>query len=37
MSWFPKNCVVIPYDYSEQSAQAIEIARELVADLTNFT
>lgn len=35
MSWFPKKCVVIPYDFSEQSAQAIEIARELVADQTN--
>lgn len=36
MSWFPKKCVVVPYDFSERSGQAIEIARELVADLTNL-
>ena len=36
MSWFPKMCVVVRYDFSERSAQALETARELVADLTNL-
>ncbi|HUE12610.1 MAG TPA: universal stress protein [Planctomycetaceae bacterium] len=36
MSWLPKKCVVVPYDFSERSGQAIEIARDLVADLTNL-
>ncbi len=36
MSWFPKKCVVVPYDFSERSGQAIEIARDLVGDLTNL-
>jgi len=36
MSWFPKKCVVVPYDFSERSGQAIEIARDLVADLTHL-
>jgi nucleotide-binding universal stress UspA family protein len=36
MSWLPKTCVVVPYDFSEQSAQALEIARDTVADLTQM-
>jgi len=36
MSWLPKKCVVVPYDFSERSGQAIEIARDMVADLTNL-
>ncbi len=34
MSWLPKNCVVVPYDFSDQSGQALQVARGLVADLT---
>jgi nucleotide-binding universal stress UspA family protein len=34
MSWLPKTCVVVPYDFSERSAQALEIARDMVADLS---
>src|ERR1700722_9971260 len=36
MSWLPKTCVVVPYDFSERSAQALEIARDMVADLTQL-
>lgn len=36
MSWVPKGCVVVPYDFSEQSAHALEVARDLVADLTKI-
>jgi nucleotide-binding universal stress UspA family protein len=36
MSWFPKKCVVVPYDFSERSAQALEIARDVVTDLTDL-
>jgi nucleotide-binding universal stress UspA family protein len=36
MSWFPKKCVVVPYDFSERSGQALEIARDLVTDLTHL-
>jgi nucleotide-binding universal stress UspA family protein len=36
MSWFPKKCVVVPYDFSERSGQALEIARDLVSDLTHL-
>lgn len=36
MSWFPRTCVVVPYDFSERSGQAIEIARDMVADLTQL-
>jgi nucleotide-binding universal stress UspA family protein len=33
MSWYPKKCVVVPYDFSERSGQALEIARDLVSDM----
>ena len=36
MSWFPKNCIVVPYDFSEQSGQALQVARDLVTDLTQI-
>ena len=36
MSWFPKKCVVVPYDFSERSGHALEIARDLVTDLTQL-
>jgi nucleotide-binding universal stress UspA family protein len=36
MSWFPKKSVVVPYDFSERSGQALEIARDLVTDLTHI-
>ena len=36
MSWSPRNCVVVPYDFSEQSGQALQVARDLVADLTHI-
>jgi len=36
VSWFPKRCVVVPYDFSEQSGQALQVARDLVADLTHI-
>ena len=34
MSWCPKNSVVVPYDFSEQANQALQVARDLVSDLT---
>jgi nucleotide-binding universal stress UspA family protein len=36
MSWFPKKCLVVPYDFSERSGQALDVAREMVADLTQI-
>lgn len=36
MSWLPKTCVIVPYDFSERSAQALEIARDMVADLAQI-
>jgi nucleotide-binding universal stress UspA family protein len=36
MSWLPKTCVVVPYDFSERSAQTLAIARDMVADLTQL-
>jgi nucleotide-binding universal stress UspA family protein len=36
VSWFPKGCIVVPYDFSEQSRQALQVARDLVADLTRI-
>jgi len=32
MSWLPKNCVVVPVDFSEQSIQAVDLALGLVED-----
>ena len=36
MNWLPKACVVVPFDFSEQSARALEIAREMVDDVTHL-
>ena len=36
MSFIPKGCVVVPYDFSEQSGEALQVARDLVADLTQI-
>jgi nucleotide-binding universal stress UspA family protein len=30
MSWLPKKCVVVPFDFSEQSARALEAAEQFV-------
>lgn len=32
MSWLPRKCVVIPYDFSEQSLEAVRLGREFVKD-----
>jgi nucleotide-binding universal stress UspA family protein len=32
MSWLPKRCVVIPFDFSEHGDRALESARVLVED-----
>lgn len=32
MSWLPKKSVVVPFDFSEHSAKALETAREFVDD-----
>lgn len=34
MSWLPKKTVVVPIDFSEESQHAIEVAKELVDDLS---
>jgi nucleotide-binding universal stress UspA family protein len=31
--WLPRKCVVVPFDFSEKSAQSLESAGALVADL----
>ena len=36
MSWLPKTCVIVPFDFSEQSAQALETARDFVDDPTHL-
>jgi nucleotide-binding universal stress UspA family protein len=36
VTWLPKKSVVVPFDFSEQSAKALETAREFVADLTHM-
>jgi nucleotide-binding universal stress UspA family protein len=36
MSWLPKKSVVIPYDFSEYSARALETAREFVDDVAHL-
>jgi nucleotide-binding universal stress UspA family protein len=36
MSWLPKKCVLVPYDFLEQSGQALETAREFVDSLANL-
>jgi len=35
MSWLPKKCIVVPFDFSEPSSKALETAPEFVADLKN--
>ena len=36
MSWLPKNCVVVPVDFSDQSIAALDEARQLVASPTRL-
>jgi nucleotide-binding universal stress UspA family protein len=36
MSFLPKKSVVVPYDFSEYSAKALEIAREFVDDIAHL-
>jgi nucleotide-binding universal stress UspA family protein len=36
VSWLPKKSVVVPYDFSEYSAQALETARELAHDTSRL-
>jgi nucleotide-binding universal stress UspA family protein len=36
MSWLPKKCVVVPFDFWEQSGQALEAAREFVDNGANL-
>jgi nucleotide-binding universal stress UspA family protein len=34
MGWLPKNCVVVPFDFSEQSDPGLESAQVFVASVT---
>lgn len=36
MAWIPKKCVVVPFDFSPQAARALEIAREMVDELSHL-
>ena len=36
MTWLPKTCVVVPFDFSEQSAKALEAARDMVDELAHL-
>jgi len=36
MGWLPKNCVVVPFDFSEQSDRALESAQVFVAGLSSL-
>ncbi len=36
MSWLPKKSVVVPFDFSEYSGQALETACEFVDDVTHL-
>jgi nucleotide-binding universal stress UspA family protein len=36
MAWLPKNCVVVPYDFSEQAEQALTSALIFAADLSSL-
>jgi nucleotide-binding universal stress UspA family protein len=36
MSWLPKNCVVVPVDFSDQSIAALDEARQLVESPTRL-
>lgn len=32
MSWLPKNCVIVPVDFSDACKDAVKVGRQLVAD-----
>ena len=36
MSWFPKNCIVLPFDFSDESFAAAEIAVKLVDEISHL-
>ena len=37
MSWLPKESVIVPYDFSDESAKAVELARsDFVGDAKNL-
>jgi nucleotide-binding universal stress UspA family protein len=36
MSWLPKKSVVVPFDFSDQSAEALKCSRAFVADLAGL-
>ena len=36
MSWLPKNCVVVPVDFSDESFAALETARQMVASAASL-
>ncbi len=36
MAWLPKKSVVVPFDFSQQSARALESAEELVDDVSHL-
>jgi hypothetical protein len=36
MGWLPKNCVVVPFDFSEQSDQGLESAQVFVASVAGL-
>jgi nucleotide-binding universal stress UspA family protein len=36
MSWLPKKNVVVPVDFSGESAHAVQVARDLVEDLSGL-
>jgi nucleotide-binding universal stress UspA family protein len=36
MAWLPKNCVVVPFDFSEQAEQALESSQIFAAGLASL-
>ncbi len=36
MGWLPKKCVVVPFDFSEQSDQSLESAQVFVESLAGL-
>ena len=36
MSWLPRKCIVVPYDFSDQALGAVKLGRELVADAASL-
>lgn len=36
MSWLPRRCVIVPYDFSEQSLAAVKLGREFVEDASSL-